>query len=81
MDGVSETSTESPQTVREKSKSPEDASSDVNWPAFEVVTRKKEIAKEKFFSSSIDENAAAIAEQRRGMLANQFYTHLAVECL
>lgn len=81
LDGVSETSTESPQTVREKSKSPDEVSSDVNMPAFEVVTRKKEFAKEKFFSSSIEENAA---EQRRGMLANQYYKHLHildVECL
>lgn len=68
LDGVSETSTESPQTVREKS--PDEMSSDVNMPAFEMVTRKKEVAKEKFFSSSIDDTSP-IAEQRRGMLANQ----------
>ena len=73
LDGVSETSTESPQTVREKS--PDEMSSDVNMPAFEVVTRKKEMAKEKFFSSSIDDNTTPNAEQRRGMLANQYYTY------
>lgn len=64
LDGVSETSTESPQTVREKSKSPDEI------PSVDVV-RKKEIAKEKFFSSSIDENANTSLEHRRGMLVNQ----------
>lgn len=59
LDGVSETSTESPQTVREKSKSPDEI------PTVEII-RKKEIAKEKFFSSPADESLNA--EIRRGRL-------------
>lgn len=63
LDSMSETSTESPQTVREKSKSPDDmanVSNDSN------VVKKKELLKEKFFSSSIDD-ATSGNEQRRGM--------------
>jgi hypothetical protein len=63
LDSVSETSTETAQTVREKSKSPDDT---INVPNDINVVKKKELAKEKFFSSSIDD-AASGSEQRRGM--------------
>lgn len=64
LDSVSETSTESPQTVREKSKSPDDT---INVPIDTNVAKKKELAKEKFFSSSIDDATSSASEQRRGM--------------
>lgn len=62
---MSETSTESTQTVREKSKSPDDDMANVSNDTNAV--KKKEIAKEKFFSSSIDD-ATSGNEQRRGEL-------------
>lgn len=83
LDSVSETSTESPQTIREKSKSPDDTinvSNDIN------VAKKKELAKEKFFSSSIDD-ASSANEQRRGMFNTYFlikihaYNNYCRECL
>lgn len=72
LDGVSETSTESPQTVREKSKSPDDDA--MNLTIDTNATKKKELAKEKFFSTSIDD-ASNASEQRRGeflIFANRY---------
>lgn len=73
LDVVSETSSaDSPQIVCEKSKSSDD---DVAGD----VSRKKEIAKEKFFSSPNDE--ANATETRRGMLANQYlHKHTSHNC-
>ncbi len=36
------------------------------------VTKKIEIAKEKFFSSSIDDSTAPTNDERRGMSANRY---------